>query len=224
MTLTIHPQMTQRSEEWFAQRCGMVTASAIGRNLMTPTGKVANNDTSRAFVATMAAERVTGHVEQTFTNDDMWRGIEMEPIARDLYSELHAPAVEVGFMVRDFGDGRLGYSPDGLVGDDGLIEIKAPRQKGHLTTILADAVPSYYMAQCQAGLLVSGREWLDFISYCAGMPMFVKRVHPDPKWQDALTEAVRTFELAVTEAVERYQSAVVGLPATERVDNLELIL
>jgi hypothetical protein len=82
-------------------------------------------------------------------------------------------------MVRDDWGFSLGYSPDGLVGDDGLIEVKCRRQKKHLQTILADEVPPENMAQLQCGLLVSGREWIDYVSYCGGMPMYVKRVYPD---------------------------------------------
>lgn len=121
-------------------------------------------------------------------------------------------------MVRDDWDFRIGFSPDGLIGDDGLIEIKAPRQKKHLSTILADEVPLENMAQCQTGLLVSGREWLDFISYCGGMPLFVKRVLPDPKWHEAIIEAVAQFEDSATQMLETYVAAIEGRPATERID------
>ena len=157
---------------------------------------------------------------------DMWRGCDAEPFARDIYSAHYQQAVEVGFMRLDEDWGTLGYSPDGLVGTDGLIEIKAPRSKGHLSTILSGEVPSYYLAQCQAGLLVSGRDWLDFVSYVAGMPLFVKRVLPDPKWHDAIREAVREFERAAWEMTARYEQAVTNLPATERInfDTVELKL
>lgn len=230
MSLQILTDMVQRSPEWYAARCGIVTASAVGKLITPKTVKVASNDDSRGLVDSLAAERVTGYVEETWPSRDMWRGIEAEPYARDLYSEHHAPAVECGFMVRTFGGfsigqrtdvvggSRIGYSPDGLVGDDGLIEIKAPRQKTHLATINVDSVPLHYMAQCQAGLLVSGRQWIDFVSYCGGMPLWVKRVEPDPKWQAAIFEAVEQAEEAITAAVATYTQAVDGLPATERID------
>jgi hypothetical protein len=120
----------------------------------------------------------------------MLRGIEDEPRAVEVYSEHFAPVTTVGFMVRDDWGFSIGYSPDGLVGDDGLIEVKSRRAKKHLTTILADEVPVENMAQLQCGLLVSGREWIDYVSYCGGMPLYVKRVEPDQRWFDAITAAV----------------------------------
>jgi hypothetical protein len=208
----------QRSEAWYAARCGIVTASSVGRLVTPRTIKPAGNDESRGLVALLASERITGHVEETYTSSDMFRGIMAEPFARELYGAHHAVAVECGFMVRDFGGFRLGYSPDGLVDDDGLIEIKAPRPKAHLATIVADSVPLGYMAQLQAGLLVSGREWIDYVSYCGGMSLWTKRVLPDKRWQAAILQAAEEAEKAITETVANYERAVIGLPATERVD------
>lgn len=216
MTLHVYEELEQRSPEWYAARAGNITASAIGR-LITPTLKVASNDTSRGVTTALAAERITGHVEDLGMTPDMWRGVECEPIAREAY-EAHTGfnVKEVGFIVEDKWGTRLGYSPDGLVETNGLIEIKCPRQKTHLSTILADEVPAHNMAQCQAGLLITGREWLDFISFCGGMPLYIKRVHPDPKWQAVLIEAAQTFEANVQTLVDRYGPAIEGRPATER--------
>ncbi|MGH3997640.1 MAG: lambda exonuclease family protein [Pseudonocardiaceae bacterium] len=184
--------------------------------------EVANNETSRSLTKLLTAERLTGYTEPTFTSDDMYRGQEDEPRARDLYSEHHASATVVGFMVRDDWGFPIGYSPDGLVGDDGLIEIKSRRQKNHLATVLADKVPADNMAQLQCGLLVSGRSWIDYVSYCGGMPLWAKRVYPDQQWFDAITQAVRTFESAAEDMANTYLSRVEGLPATERIDNNDL--
>ena len=119
---------------------------------------------------------------------------------------------------------QLGYSPDGLVGTDGLIEIKSPRAKTHLNTILADEVPAFYMPQLQAGLLVSGRDWVDFVSYVGGMPLWVKRVLPDPRWFEAIVAAVTRFETTAAEMVAAYEQATKGLPQTERPTELERLL
>jgi predicted phage-related endonuclease len=129
----------------------------------------------------------------------MLRGIEDEPRAVEVYSEHFAPVTTVGFMVRDDWGFSIGYSPDGLVGEDGLIEVKSRRAKKHLQTILADEVPAENMAQLQCGLLVSGRKWLDYVSYSGGMPLYVKRVEPDQRWFDAIVEAVEGFEFAASE-------------------------
>ena len=152
-------------------------------------------------------------------NADMWRGVECEPFARDLYSKHHAEAREIGFMVRDDWGFKIGYSPDGLVGDDGLIEIKCPRAKTHVRTVLADEVPAHYMAQLQTGLLVSGRQWIDFVSYCSGMPFYVKRVYPDPKWHEVIEQACIAFERNVEAIVQTYNERAAGLIPTERVDH-----
>ena len=218
MTLHILENVEQRSDEWFAARRGIVTASTVGK-LLTPTLRVASNDESRGLTALLVAERITGHTEDTYVSADMWRGIEHEPIARDIYSGNYEQAVECGFMRRDEDDWTLGYSPDGLVGDDGLLEIKCPRSKTHLSTILADRVPPYYMAQLQAGLLVSGRKWIDFVSFCGGMPLWVKRVYPDPAWHEAIVAACQQFETTAAEMVAAYVEATENLPATERVNN-----
>lgn len=221
MTLTVFKELEQRSEAWYAARAGNITASVIGK-LITPTLKVASNDTSRSVTTTLAAERITGHVEDLAMTPDMWRGVECEPIAREAY-EAHTGVTveEVGFIVEDAWGTPFGFSPDGLVGTDGLIEIKCPRQKTHLNTILADEVPAYNMAQCQAGLLITGRQWLDFISFCAGMPLYIKRVHPDPKWQAVLIEAAQAFEANAQAIVARYGPAIEGRPPTERLPDLD---
>jgi putative phage-type endonuclease len=216
MTLHEYPELEQRSDEWHEIRRGIVTASTVGQ-LLTPTLKVADNETSRALTATLAIERINGWTEETRMTDDMWRGVEHEPIARDLYSEHHAPATEFGFMLRVEDGWTLGLSPDGVVGDDGLIEIKCPKAKTHFKTILTDRVPSYYMAQCQAALLASGRKWLDFVSFHGGMPLYTKRVHPDPDWFAAIEAACRQFERNVAELITNYLGRVDGLPTTERV-------
>lgn len=218
MSLTEYADIEQGTEAWHDIRRGVVTASVVGK-LLTPTLKVADNDTSRALTATLVAERIAGWTEEGRMTDDMWRGVEHEPIARDIYSGYYQQAEETGFVVRHEDDWQLGYSPDGKVGMDGLVEIKCPRAKGHLNTILADKVPPFYMPQLQAGLLVTGRDWIDFVSFCGGLPLFVKRVTPDPAWQDAIVAACQKFETTAAEMVAAYRQATKDMPATERVNN-----
>lgn len=216
--LTVYDNLVQREPEWYAARRGILTASVVGK-MVTPTLKVADNETSRGITVSLIAERITGRTEDTFVSDDMWRGIEHEPIARDVYSGHYQQAVECGFMRRDEDGWTLGLSPDGLVAEDGLIEIKCPRAKGHVATILADEVPAAYMAQCQAALLVSGRDWLDFVSFCAGLPLFVKRVLPDPEWHLAIIAACQRFETTAAESLLAYAKAARDMPATEPIVN-----
>jgi putative phage-type endonuclease len=225
MTLHLLPDLLQGSDEWHTQRRGIVTASVVGR-LITPTLKVASNDVSRGLTATLAAERITGLTEPTFMNDDMMRGVLHEPIARDRYAEHNGVTVEqVGFMVRDDWGFKIGASPDGLIGDDGGLEVKCPRAKTHIRTIVTDQVPAQYMAQVQTCLLVSGRKWWDFVSFCAGLPMWTKRVEPAPEWHAAIVDAVAAFEKAAEELTSDYFARAKGLPETERIpDDLELVI
>lgn len=270
MTLTVHKSLIQGSDEWFDQRRGIVTASAVGRLITTRklgaleytcpecgslagdqcrgkrTGEfiktlhpargeyareqdvavmeAAVGDYARDLTLLLAAERITGWTDPTFTSDDMWRGIEDEPKARAVYSEHYAPVTEAGFMVEDRWGFRIGYSPDGLVGDDGLIEIKSRRSKAQLATILADQVPGENMAQLQCGLLVSGRKWIDYVSYCGGMPLYVARVYPVEAWHEAILNAVSAFEEVVADMVRTYNGSIEGLHMTERPAELKIVI
>ena len=196
---------THRSRESIAAEVGATTLT------------VADNDIARGLIATLAGERITGHVEDGPFTRDMERGVMAEPFAEDAYVERTGNTVEhVGFIVRHFDGFALGMSPDGLVGDDGLTEWKAPRARGHISTVLADEVPAHHVAQCQTALLVTGRKWIDFVSFHGGLPLYIKRVHPDPQWFAAIEAAARAAEAAIVDITERYESATAGLPATDR--------
>jgi len=222
MTLREYPDLIQGSDEWHDLRRGIVTASTVHRLITPSTVKIASNDKSRALTATLVAERVTGWTDDTYVSFDMARGHEVEPLAREVYAKHYGmPVTEMGFMVRDRGDWghiRIGFSPDGLVGETGVIEIKCRRPKEHVATVLADEVPSEHMAQIQCGLFVSGREWCDFISYSPGMAMWIKRVLPDQRWGDVIIEAAEAFEITAAEMTAKYLAAVDGCPATERIN------
>lgn len=215
MSLTVYEDLEQGTPEWLALRCGTVTASVIGKLITPKTVKVAYNETSRAAAEALATERIEGKPEEVWVSADMDRGTRDEPFARDLYSQHHAPVHEVGFMSRDDWGFQIGYSPDGLVGEDGLIEIKSRKPKIQLRTILRDEVPLENMAQLQTGLLVSGRDWIDYVSYAGGWPLYVKRVYPDPRWQAAIVEAVREFEATAAAIEQQYRANAAGLPVAD---------
>ncbi len=128
MSLIELPDLIQGSDEWHAQRRGLVTASVVGKLVTGKTLTPAANDESRGLTAVLVAERITGYTEPSYMNDDMLRGIEDEPRAVEVYSEHYAPVTTTGFMVRDDFGFQIGYSPDGLVGQDGLVEVKSRRQ------------------------------------------------------------------------------------------------
>lgn len=184
----------------------------------------ARGDTARSYTRLLVAERITGFTEPTFASDDMLRGQEDEPRALDVYAEHYAPVSTLGFMVRHIQvlgnagarDAELGFSPDGLVGTDGFVEVKSRRQKKHLQTVLDDEVPAENMAQIQTGFVVSEREWCDYISYSGGMAMWKKRVYPDPKWREAIIDALDLFERNAVDMVATYRARTEGLPMTER--------
>lgn len=193
--------------------------AAVARGMDRVISADLDNDTARGLIAHLAAERITGYVEPTPTSRDMERGQLDEPYAREAYAEHYAPVTELGFMVREFNGLRIGYSPDGLVGNDGLIEIKSRKQKVQLKTVLADEVPAENMAQLQTGLLVSGREWIDYVSYSGGMKLYVKRVYPNPEWHDAILFAAEWLEQSAIDMIHTYLTRTADAPDTERIDH-----
>jgi putative phage-type endonuclease len=209
-----HHHIKQGSDEWHAQRRGMITASAISR-LLTGTGKPANNDSSCAQLLQLLAERITGESEPSFYGDDMARGHLLEPLARDIYAQHRAPVQECGFVTADFDGTVIGYSPDGLVGDDGLIEIKSPRQKNHLRSLLINEVPAEYVPQVQTGLAVTGRAWCDYISYAPGLPLFIHRCERDELAIAQLIAAAKAAEAELQRLMRLYTLMADIFPATE---------
>ena len=219
MTLHTYVNIEQGSESWLEARCGIVTASEVHK-LLTSKGAVATNQTAREYIAELAAERITGHVEDVYVSRDMELGTLNEPYARDGYAEYKGVQVdEVGFMVREYDGYKLGFSPDGLVSDEGLIEIKSRKPRIQINTILRDGVPNGNMAQIQMGLLVSGRKWCDYVSYSGGLPLWICRVLPDQHWQKNILEAVEQAEKAIQDLVQQFEVATYGLPIMERIDH-----
>lgn len=206
----MHPQATihnviQGTDEWHAARCGILTASEV-KSIVTPTLKVAKNDKTRTAVYELAAQRITEYTEPTFYNDDMLRGHVDEVKSRDLYSEYYEPVEEMGFITRDIGGVTIGFSPDGVgvIGNFG-IECKSRMQKYQLQIITDNEIPKEHLLQIHTGLLVTGWDYMDYVSYCGGLPMWVIRCEPDPVYQEAITEAAIDFEKQVQEKMYEYQ-------------------
>lgn len=225
-----HSDLIQGSDEWLAARCGVLTASEM-KLIMTPSLKPASNDKERAHLFELLAQRITGYVEPSYVSDDMLRGQADEVEARILYAERFAPVQDMGFITNDKWGFTIGYSPDGLVGDSGLIECKSRRMKYQVETILCsyigETVPQEYVLQLQTGLLVSEREWIDFVSYSGGLPMAVIRVYPDPTIQEAIVEAASEFERKLTDKLRLYQDTLKTadrLIPTERRVEMEIML
>lgn len=223
MTLTTYADLEQGSQEWLDARCGLPTASTIGKLITPATLKVADNETSRGLTMTLAAERITGHVDFVYPTADMARGSMDEPYARQYYADHFAPVEELGFMVLERDGFKIGFSPDGLVGTDGIIEIKSRKPKEQLATVLAGRPPAYNVAQLQTALYVTGRDWLDYVSFSAGLPLWVHRVYPDNRWFAAIEDAAAAFEINVFNMINNFSAATKGMPATERRPELEEI-
>jgi hypothetical protein len=227
MGVQIH-NVDQGTDEWLALRCGLLTASEM-KLIITPTLKVASNDKERAHLYELLAQRITRYVEPHYFNDDMLRGQADEIEARDQYEKKYpenGPVTTAGFITNDKWGFTLGYSPDGLVGDRGLIEAKSRRQKFQVQTIienvLGETIPADFMLQCQTGPLVSERDWVDFISYSGGLPMATVRVWPDDVIQNAIIEASGAFEARLAVAWEKFNEVVASparmIPTVRRIE------
>jgi len=171
----------QRSDAWFEARIGKVTASKVADVIAkTQSGYAA----SRAnYMAQLICERLTGQKGESFSNAAMQHGTDTEPLARAAYEALQDVLVdEVGFVPHPTID-MAGASPDGMVGEDGLIEIKCPNTATHIETLLNQSVPGKYNTQMQFQMACTGRKWCDFVSFDNRLPeelqLFVTRVPRD---------------------------------------------
>jgi putative phage-type endonuclease len=204
--------VAQHSPEWHAARLGKVTASRVHDIVAkTKTGYSA----SRAnYLAELVAERLTGTSAERFTSAAMAWGTEHEADARSAYAFLFAsPVQEVGFVphpvIRD-----TGASPDGLVGADGLVEIKAPNTATHIETLLGASVPIKYADQMQWQMACTGRQWCDFVSFdprmLGAMQLHVTRINRDgARISELETEVCRFLEevdAKVSALRERYET------------------
>lgn len=191
----------QGTPEWHACRAGLITASEMDSVLAKGKGG-APSKTRRTYMLKLAGERLTGEVSQTWNgNAHTERGQMMEPEARDLYAfQTDADPMLVGFIRR----GIAGCSPDSLIGTDGLLEIKTKLPHLQLDLLLADEVPPEHIPQIQAQLWVSGRQWVDFVSYWPRLPLFIKRVYRDELYIKMVETAAEAFEAELQMIVDRF--------------------
>jgi putative phage-type endonuclease len=195
--------MEQRSEEWFQARLGKVTASRVADVL----AKIKSGESAsrRNYKIQLVSERLTGERQESYINQAMQDGIDREVFARDRYIQQFGEVEEVGFVKHPTLE--AGASPDGMVGDDGIIEIKCPMGSTHTETLMTQDVPSRYIPQIQFQLLVTGRKWCDFVSYNPMFPehlqVFVKRVEADPMYQKELELEVKQFLSEVDNVINK---------------------
>ena len=197
--LTIY-NCAQNSPEWAEARRGIPTASRFADILSKGEGK-----TRRKYLFTLAGEVMTGEPAESFTNGHMERGHAMEDEVRRMYAFMHnADPVLVGFMRRD----RVGASPDSLVGDNVLLEIKTKLPHLQLDVLEKKKLPPEHVAQVQGQLWVSGREFCDFVSYWPKMPLFHVRVLRDEIYIERLAEEVADFIGELDSLVAKYSGGV----------------
>ena len=196
--------MEQRTDEWFQARLGKVTASKVSDVLAkTKSGYAASRDN---YMAQLVVERMTNKQAETFTNAAMEWGTQQEPFARAAYEIKTGVVVEeVGFIDHP----RLpnaGASPDGMVGEEGMVEIKCPNTATHIETLLSKEVPWKYYAQMQWQMACTGRLWCDYVSYDPRMPentqLFIQRVYRDADNIELMEKEVVKFLVELGEKVE----------------------
>ena len=179
----------QNTDEWFAMRAGKLTSSKLGV-IMANLGK-AFGEPAKKYAVNIAIEQITGNpIPSDYTNDHMQRGHEQEPLARMLYEEeTFCDVSNGGFYESDF----IGCSPDGLVYDDGLIEIKSVITSVHYANVKRQSVDPAYKWQCIGNLKFTSREWIDFISYCSDFPED-KKLYTHRLLKDNLTEEFKALD------------------------------
>lgn len=201
-------EILQMSPEWFTERCGKVTASRIADVLAK--GRGGEESASRKnYRAELVCERLTGKKTEGFTTKAMADGVDREPIARALYEAKYAVFVdEVGFVAHP-SISMSGASPDGLVGDDGAIEIKSPQMATHIDYFKAGVPVSKYIPQMAWQMACTGRKWVDFISFNPEFPdylqLFVVRYHRDDDYIRQVESEVMKFLVEVEQEVIKLQ-------------------
>ena len=191
----------QGSEDWFRARMGIPTASEFGTVLAPRAGS--EGKMRRTYLHKLAGEIITGEPMERYGNAHMDRGHEMEAEARSLYAFMSdADPTQIGFLR----NGQKGCSPDSLIGDAGVLEIKTKLPHLLIDCILKDDFPAEHKAQCQGALWVAEREWVDIAVYWPRMPLFVKRAYRDEEYISKLSDAIDAFNADLAAVVDRIKA------------------
>jgi YqaJ-like viral recombinase domain len=195
-------QCDQGTPEWLKIRSGMPTASEFA-TVMAKGKDGGESKTRKTYMLKLAGEILTGEPMESYTNVHMERGKVMEDEARDLYSFTYdVEPQRVGFIV----NGPKGCSPDSLIGPNGMVEIKTQLPHLLIETLLKDDFPPEHKAQCQGGLWVAEREWIDIAIYWPKLPLFVKRAYRDNTYIAQMSSAVDKFNAELAEVVARIRA------------------
>lgn len=192
----------QGSDEWLRARMGIPTASQFATIMAKGKGG-GESRTRKTYMRKLAGEIITGQPMDSFSNQHTERGHEMEPEARDLYAFMKDVEPQIIGFIRN---GPKGCSPDSIVDANGLVEIKTKLPHLQIEVLEGNDCPSEHRAQCQGALWVAEREWIDFVSYWPGLPLFVTRCHRDDEYIKALAAAVDQFNDELAALVERIRN------------------
>jgi putative phage-type endonuclease len=203
-------EIIQGSSEWFYQRLGKVTASRVADVIAkTKTGYSTSRDN---YMAQLVVERLTFTKTESYTNAAMQWGTEQEPFARAAYEAAQGVMVEEVGFVRHPSIEWAGASPDGLVRDDGLVEIKCPNTLTMIETLLSQKVPGKYFAQMQFQMACTGRKWTDYVVFDPRMPekaqLFVKRVDRDDTYIAEIEAEIVKFLAEVKSQVQQLNNYI----------------
>lgn len=191
----------QNSDEWLKAKCGIPSSSHFSEII---TMDMKQSKQRIKYMYRLAGECITKKPEESYQSGAMARGLELEDEARTLYEIMTEETIEkVGFCLSNTGE--YGASPDGLVGKKGAIEIKCPMLATHVGYLLENRLPTEYFRQVQGQLLVTGREWVDFMSYYPGIKPLLIRVKPDIKFQKALKRELKQFCIELKQTVKKLQ-------------------
>jgi putative phage-type endonuclease len=202
--------MEQKSDEWFAARLGKVTASRVADVIAkTKTGYSASREN---YMAQLVVERLTNTQAESYTNAAMQWGTDQEPFARAAYEVQQNVLVDETGLVDHPTIEMAGASPDGLVGEDGLVEIKCPNTATHIDTLLTQTVPAKYITQMQFQMACTGRQWADFVSFDPRMPqkaqIFIKRVPRDDAFIKEIESEIKKFLAEVSAKVDQLNKLI----------------
>ena len=182
----------QNSDDWFLLRLGKFTASTFKNLFAKPTTVAYQKEINRVVF-----ERLTGKVPESFTNDYMQRGTELEPIAREAYEAQKFTVVQNGGF---WGDEWAGCSPDGLVEDQGLLEIKCPAFNTMIDYLLKQKLPSEYYYQVHGQMYITDRQWCDFVAFHPDLPIFILRIE---RSEEVCMQIQQQIDIAITESEKR---------------------
>lgn len=196
----------QGSQEWLDTRKGLVTGSRF-KDVVTP-AKGELSKSSKSYMYELVAERM-GATVNFYQNEHMQRGNELEPDARTAYEFVKDAVVEqVGICIHD--NGMIGVSPDGLVGEDGGLEIKCPKETTHISYLDSGELPLIYKPQVQGSMWITGRKWWDFMSYHPDLPPLIIRVFRDEDYISSMEAWITKFAEDVLDLEKRLVKKYIG--------------